>query len=261
MEKAAGKMINANPLPPFSFYRLPFTLCLLSLLPSSFLYAADLLPFSHLKHAGENGQECAVCHPAVAASEKLDSSLRVSLETCRECHDSLPLKAPGFRLTGPSFRLGEKFRPGFLVFPHALHVTGQKMDCRSCHGDLIVDPKKRNEKPRMAECAQCHRHRGQPDLACLDCHDRRDKPADHQSAAWRKKPGHGLESRFNGEQCQLCHLESSCLECHHGATGRPVHDLNYRYTHSVDVRFKKLDCAVCHETSRFCADCHEGRGR
>jgi hypothetical protein len=222
------------------------------------LAPARPLAFSHLKHVGENGQECNVCHASVPASENLAESLGVSIASCRDCHDSLPDSARGFKLIDPSFRINTAYRDGFIKFSHKAHL---KVACTSCHGDLMLDSTEQNDKPRMAACAQCHQHRGQPTLACLSCHDRKEAPADHRSAAWRRAESHGSESRFMEEECRMCHTDNSCLECHQGTTSRPIHDLNYRYTHGVDVKFKKSDCSVCHEIPRFCADCHEGKGR
>ena len=218
------------------------------------------LKFSHVKHVGENGQECATCHTGVATSENLNQGLAVSAATCRDCHDSVPADAKAFELIDPSFKINGKGRPGFVIFPHVRHLS-QKMDCKICHGDLILDAKTKNEKPKMIDCASCHHHRGAPGLACLACHDRVEKSFDHASSAWVKGQWHGTESRFQEERCQMCHAPSACLNCHQGAASRAIHDLNYRFTHATDVKFKRLDCTVCHETARFCADCHEGRGR
>jgi hypothetical protein len=47
-----------------------------------------------------------------------------------------------------------------------------------------------------------------------------------------------------------------------GTDARAVHGLNYRFNHGTDVKFKKMDCAVCHQPlEQFCGDCHEGAGR
>jgi hypothetical protein len=46
----------------------------------------------------------------------------------------------------------------------------------------------------------------------------------------------------------------------HGDAGlvlKRVHDLNYRFTHSIDAKRNKQDCAKCHEQDAFCADCHQ----
>ena len=39
-----------------------------------------------------------------------------------------------------------------------------------------------------------------------------------------------------------------------------AHDLNYRFTHPVDARSRVIDCATCHDSKTFCADCHQSGG-
>ncbi len=39
-----------------------------------------------------------------------------------------------------------------------------------------------------------------------------------------------------------------------------VHELNYRFTHGVDARSKRMECSSCHSTETFCAGCHEAGG-
>jgi len=36
-----------------------------------------------------------------------------------------------------------------------------------------------------------------------------------------------------------------------------VHDLNYRFTHGIDLKGKTSECQTCHQTETFCAQCHD----
>ena len=38
-----------------------------------------------------------------------------------------------------------------------------------------------------------------------------------------------------------------------------VHDLNYRYSHGIDLKGKTSECQTCHQTETFYAECHDSK--
>jgi hypothetical protein len=135
----------------------------------------------------------------------------------------------------------------------------------------------------MGICFHCHEgRRGLDD--CATCHSEVAilTPPNHE-LDWAHN--HGEEARQDDGACRTCHSEDHCQECHEGGqllspkktrTGvlvpygpqvaapkmmvERVHDLNYRFTHSLDAIGKESECLTCHGHQTFCSDCHESEG-
>lgn len=238
-------------------------------------FGGESREFSHHQHVKTEELKCSDCHSKVMNSTARLDSAKVSHKTCVKCHDDDESykEVKPLVMTDPSFAIRERAEKGSLKFSHKAHSQAQ-VDCAQCHGDVL--PKGAapaglsDANPlSMRSCMECHVRKAE--VSCLTCHDKVEKPLNHLSAAWLKSEGHGLQSNLKGQDCAMCHDEAmagvgadvgDCAECHMGTDARKVHGLNYRLNHGTDVKFKKLDCAVCHAPlEQFCGDCHEGKGR
>ncbi|MBI3873317.1 MAG: hypothetical protein HY304_09605 [candidate division Zixibacteria bacterium] len=237
--------------------------------------------FSHKLHHEKVDVACDACHAAAMTATTRSVDLMPKLEDCLACHEreTTPwINAP----QGPPVFAPRSHE---VIFNHQRHVDSLKIDCKVCHATI-----ERSEKipphvlPAMSACVECHRQKQVRD-DCSVCHSHVEtrKPEDH-GADWVLD--HVEASRRDDHSCETCHKQTYCQECHDGAAlGLAIrgkedapqdqigplasahegtnllvlqrqHDLNYRYTHGDDVKSKRSDCAVCHETQTFCAACH-----
>lgn len=135
-----------------------------------------------------------------------------------------------------------------IAFSHKVHVQGEELECRDCHGDARKSP-----------------HAGYPDLRnCYDCHseaegDHPDEPRVREFASkgmeipWvpvNRNAGHVYFSH----RAHVIFAEMECAECHgkieelDEPPSRPRPEL-----HSMEA------CVDCHrrrEASLECAACH-----
>jgi hypothetical protein len=225
--------------------------------------------FSHTRHVVKEELTCSDCHAKTMNSTSLGRArVALTLKTCEKCHsDDTAFARPKPIAMDSVFRIAN-LGDSTLKFNHKAHLVA-KVECASCHGKLpavfdstaAVPPAA--DLRTMKNCMECHVQKAQ--IACLTCHTKVEKPMNHLSAAWPQSQGHGLQSNLGNQDCSMCHEQGSittCEECHAGNDARKVHGLNYRFSHGPDVRFHKLDCAVCHAPlDQFCADCHEGKGK
>ena len=64
-----------------------------------------------------------------------------------------------------------------------------------------------------------------------------------------------------GPECATCHTESDCVDCHDGRVRpRTLHPGDYLSAHVAEARRDSPRCSSCHQTSRFCAECHARLG-
>lgn len=232
-------------------------------------FAGDTHKFSHFNHVKKEELVCSDCHGKTMNSTSLSQARAgLTLKSCDKCHsDDSNFSAPKpIVLVDPSFRIERAVAPDFK-FNHKAHAAS-KVACASCHGEL-ADPEipaqsaSAGSRLGMRDCMECHLQKA--DVSCLSCHDKVEKPLSHMLASWKRSEGHGLKSGLAEKDCAMCHEDgqvTTCSDCHLGDDAKKVHGLNYRFNHGIDVKFKKLDCAVCHAPlDQFCADCHEGKGR
>lgn len=206
--------------------------------------------------------ECLDCHGAVEHSKTLKDIPEIHPSNCWECHEGRNFRqAQGYKLADSSFFIRKPMWPGELKFSHQLHME-KGMTCQQCHGDISRNNVIESPTPNMALCMKCH-IKERAGVGCRVCHRKDLKPLNHQNAFWIQKSGHGSDGAMHPEKCRLCHFRTDfCGNCHMGNDYRDVHPVHYRFTHGTDVRFKRSNCAVCHiPVKRFCADCHENRGK
>ncbi|NWF50843.1 MAG: cytochrome C [Ignavibacteriaceae bacterium] len=246
---------------------------------------SERIKFSHQLHA--DAMSCADCHSSVISSTSLKDRLLPNHENCSVCHQVDNQDECG------TCHIGDSYEPliqkeSALIFDHSFHSGNQKMECTSCHIGLdkvdysfqAVQP-----NPPMENCYNCHSEKGMATNACEACHISTVNliPQSHISSNFIKS--HRFAANDIDANCVMCHDNNSCEECHvatnviyeknvsddfyqpyypsnyvDGAKQQAinrVHELNYRFTHSIDSKSKLSECQSCHQIETFCANCHQ----
>lgn len=248
------------------------------------------LKFSHKFHVDEQGIACEDCHNAVKESKALSENLLGDHASCQTCHEEQLTNDCAFcHTTGDNIVPIPRVIPE-LIFSHEAHVA-HNMKCQTCHvGIEAVDYGSSIPEPPMTMCMTCHTEQ-KISTNCETCHTDFMSliPEDHLVADFRKSHKELTRIGMMDVSCATCHIsESFCQDCHTGAelTGfglkkdlmaiptprgsvkdsprqlrlQQVHDLNYRFTHSIDAKSRLVDCSSCHEQQSFCAACHQAGG-
>lgn len=158
-------------------------------------------------------------------------------EACQDCHTA-------YRTVSPS---------GDLLIPHRAHVEVLKINCATCHRDLVHS---RNNKgynsPEMEQCMEsCHDGRKATDR-CLKCHTQKQVPPNHRLGNWLATHG----KRTGEINCGTCHgwAPRLCEACH---KKRPsTHVGNWKKLHQFRARERGKGCLFCHKQD-FCEKCHD----
>jgi len=124
------------------------------------------------------------------------------------------------------------------------------------------------------DCATCHVDGAfsiVPDKSvCVECHDQ--TFADDVTYPALKSHGpvwsfnHRLEARVGNANCESCHAQDFCLECHKSGFADEmgtiennmvnIHRSEFQVSHPIAARTDPQLCASCHE-NRFCVECHQ----
>lgn len=240
-----------------------------------------LLKFSHQYHQEDVGTTCDICHTnamtSVSASDRL---LPTMAEGCGGCHDvSDESNCKQCHFADESTWVALQPEERGLIFSHQRHAAELKLPCGLCHGDIDkVDYSSPANWASMATCMTCHDGL-RAGNTCGSCHvpEASLRPLNH---GLEFISGHKKLATAGGNDCKTCHSEASCQDCHEGnallkfesgsaarvAPGAPnneqrlavqrVHTLDFRQTHALEARKHSSECATCHETRAFCADCH-----
>ena len=106
---------------------------------------------------------------------------------------------------------------------------------------------------------------------CRDCHRDSGIPENH-GATFLKD--HRLLAQKAGNNCAACHEQSFCVDCHSGgnlsADARQslsrrgealprTHQGDFIATHPIIAREEPRSCYRCHDSAKFCSDCHARR--
>lgn len=244
------------------------------------------LKFSHQKHVVDVGMECETCHKEITENEKLGDRLIPDHTACQSCHEEeLSRKCTMCHYSDKPERIAvTPVRD--LIVDHKKHISDRKVKCLECHvgvdkAGLATDL----GGPKMNSCTTCHNGQSATNQ-CENCHKNLASlyPESHSTGNFKKD--HKKYARLNvmDAQCQSCHSDNFCAQCHDGTdltslspvektgmisprtlgddkakalAGQMVHDINYRFTHSIDAKAKTVECQSCHNTRTFCNDCHE----
>jgi len=103
--------------------------------------------------------------PCVSCHEKAEREERAgfpAVKQCKVCHvDMVERKIPLSRV----YRI-----PEFVFFSHGAHATA-KVECKSCHGDVLLQETiKAEQPPKMKWCIDCHKP-NKATIACNSCHE------------------------------------------------------------------------------------------
>ena len=248
----------------------------------------DIIKFSHKTHSGSI--ECDECHTKVPTSTSLTDRLIPEKAICAGCHDVEDEKNCN---TCHYEDINEPLiqKKSQLYFNHQLHKSGDKLVCLNCHkgiNEVNYAFQAPDKNPSMKSCTVCHNEDSAAPSACQNCHmsTANLKPASHQIVNFNKN--HKVMYNANPDDCKMCHNNDFCENCHVASTGfsnsntskdfytpyspnnnstsinqqqiTTVHDLNYRYTHGIDVKNKSSECTTCHQKETFCVECHSVGG-
>jgi hypothetical protein len=238
-------------------------LCIVFLFVSGFsllVAQEDVIIFSHGFHADEAGAACADCHSAVETSTSPEDNLLPAMETCYSCHDENETECSLCHTNSDEAAEVKRITGLTARFSHQTHITAGET-CLTCHKGITE--KKQSTAgyhlPDREQCTTCH---GQADFTqekelCYTCHSKEMgfRPENHLTN-WKKD--HGVSWQIQQKDCQHCHSNNYCLECHEGDNlNREVHPLNYRNNHGIDARANKENCITCHREFAFCNECHQ----
>ncbi|HEY8923629.1 MAG TPA: cytochrome c3 family protein [Polyangia bacterium] len=120
--------------------------------------------FDHRHHAQDDEIPCLYCH---AGAERTPYAGVPPTELCMGCHGQIWNKSPMLEPIRRSYFSGRPIPwnrvhgvPDFVYFNHAIHVTGARVDCVECHGDVRTEPLvARVRLFTMGWCLDCHRRR------------------------------------------------------------------------------------------------------
>ncbi len=258
---------------------------------------ARSITFSHKFHMTEAGvTDCNVCHLTAKTSKFSADNLAANHEACMTCHeeqvnDSTMSKC-GFCHNNPQDIQSVSPAKREIIFSHEQHTTGRNIECLTCHvGVDQVDMVTKANMPSMTTCNTCHND-VKATNTCESCHTNFVTllPIDHQRSDFIRNHRDLTRLGALNAECQTCHKETFCQQCHlnpelksytfgrnkdlmtepaHKTSTKDspkqtllqnVHDLNYRFTHSIDAKSKQSDCQSCHSAQTFCAECHSAGG-
>ena len=219
----------------------------------SIKWESDLI-FSHKFHIEEAGAECDACHQAVLTSATGKDDLLPVMETCYDCHDE-EMACTACHEKGEEPDLLPRIENYSAKFNHKLHVE-KGAECIDCHAE-VADKSVVNSGmhlPNMDKCMDCHTTPSEAD-GCYLCHldDESLIPSSH-AESWNNM--HGTASETGAENCNSCHQENYCLDCHQGENlHNQSHSAEFIATHAISWQFRESDCSTCH-TNDYCIECH-----
>jgi hypothetical protein len=150
------------------------------------------IPFSHKLHAGDRKIPCQLCHSA--ARRSITAGVP-PLSTCMGCHKLIKTDSPHIKKIKEKFDKNEPMEwvkvhdlPDYVRFSHRIHVNAKNhkgepmLACQDCHGAV--------EKTETAE-QWAPLHMGW----CIECHSRVKEPAKDGKPAVTNAP----------VTCNTCH--------------------------------------------------------
>ncbi|MBN2710660.1 MAG: hypothetical protein JXR46_16565 [Calditrichaceae bacterium] len=212
--------------------------------------------FSHKFHAEEAGAECDACHNAALESSTGADNLYPNHDNCYACHDEEDTECGYCHKNADDPVALERIETYSRKFSHKLHLENGA-ECLTCHAgiDQKEDASAAMHLPDMDHCMTCHQTPAEMD-GCYTCHESDDilKPADH-GLAWIES--HGMYSETNAQNCESCHQQSYCIECHQGKNlFNESHPADFIVTHSISYLSRETNCGSCHQSRDYCIDCH-----
>ncbi len=244
------------------------------------------IKFSHKTHITEAEAECSACHATISGSKLASDRNQPSHEQCIECHDDLEEETKCKMChVDPENPEPIPHPERTFLFNHSFHLKEQKLTCDKCHSGIEkLDIAFNKALPPKQTCIECHSDEIEINV-CRTCHKDVAAVFPHNHLGnW--KLSHKIDARSGQKECSVCHSADYCQECHSGGAlvtvtesvitkttemspemaGRNkqvlnrMHGLNYRAVHAQDAKMKVFECATCHETKKYCQECHESMG-
>lgn len=230
-------------------------------MPVRGLVQSSELEFDHVLHVEDVEVACEDCHAGVSESTTGLDDLLPDKNVCADCHEVDDEEECGTCHTNVDEAVYlESITTYSEKFSHERHLT-QGLECQDCHAAVLEPETSVGALPEMVACLDCHESKSVTQ-DCASCH----MPADdlvpsthttiflHTHGDLARADAHDTIGRM---QCQTCHEQSFCQDCHEGDNlDRTTHPLNYEFTHALDARGAERNCASCHTSVSFCADCH-----
>jgi menaquinone reductase, multiheme cytochrome c subunit len=135
------------------------------------------IAYNHKVHIENAGLHCTDCH--VHAMDMASATVP-SLEVCQNCHSTEPVSKSPEELKVLKYVADKKEIPWIRIykvpdhvyFSHRRHVTGGKLECAACHGNMNEQTKPVTTAflpVKMVNCMNCHKQR-KVSNDCLACH-------------------------------------------------------------------------------------------
>ena len=248
--------------------------------------APNFLQNLHGELAKTDKAQCSVCHTRERCAACHVDARRAEVQAFERAGAQLQLP----RFTARYF-LPESHRAPEWIERHG-NAAGSIATCASCHTrescascHAASQPKPVRALPRLAEVTA-------PGVKAS-----RRAPPTHQTPFFDRE--HGALASASRQTCIGCHTRPQCEDCHNAASaGRSApspaaaaqtssahlkarthavpdtarrltptrrlragyHPNNFLERHASSAYNRNLECANCHETTRFCRACHEQRG-
>jgi c(7)-type cytochrome triheme protein len=250
---------------------------------------AAKIKFSHKFHVVEQSVACADCHINASKSTSAEDKLFGDHTSCQTCHQEQIDNNCEFCHVDKDNPVAFENPKREIMFSHEKHVSMQNVNCETCHKGLSeVDYSSDKNMPNMETCNTCHNNTKASNI-CENCHTNFASllPNDHRFGNYKREHKELVRVGAMEVNCTTCHEETFCQQCHDGASltkfGKDgflsdpalkmthrdspkllnlqmVHEMNYRFTHSIDAKSKASDCYSCHEKETFCSTCHQAGG-
>ena len=225
-------------------------------LAGSMNWESDLI-FSHKFHIEEAGAECDACHQSALTSTTGTDDLLPIMETCYDCHDE-EMACIACHEKGEEPDLLQRIENYSVKFNHKLHtdLLEETTKCLDCHSG-IEDKDWVNSGMHLVNmdgCMGCHDTPAETE-GCYLCHldDESLIPPSH-AESWSIM--HGIASETEAENCNSCHQDNYCIDCHQGENlDNQSHSVEFIATHAISWQFRETDCSTCH-TIDYCVECH-----
>lgn len=171
---------------------------------------AQVVPFSHKHHVGDDGIACRYCHTSVGRAAFAGIP---PLSTCMSCHSQLFKTAPVLAPVRTAFAGGPALAwsrvnelPDFVYFDHSIHIA-KGIGCSSCHGEVDRMPLTERQAPlSMQWCLACHRDPESHLRPQSQIFNMRWKPPANQSELGRRlRLFYHLHSTDVLTSCSTCH--------------------------------------------------------
>jgi hypothetical protein len=222
-------------------------------IPATQLVAQEA-PFRHEIHTALFA-ECSACHVGLPSGDPGETYPDFTF--CGACHDGAT--APAIQWDPPESRA----LSSSLSFTHSPHDFG----CATCHA-LAEEAPVGIGFPQPETCMSCHAPERTHEEAeqCDFCHAQVNdfsltgpglSPPFHGEAF---QLSHGAAASSGLPDCNSCHTENTCIQCHDGLGSSEFHPVNFLASHGPEAYGRVSDCGTCHSTEAFCRECHLNLG-